>query len=758
MSRKRRQSRKSGKGETAISPTSRGQQAFHRGDYDQAIAVWEQVHQKAPSPELAAALAEVHFRRGLVRFYQRQQPDTGLRDLDRAAQLVPNDPRYAYHLGLAHHHLGDLDTARTAYRLALEADPSFHRAAELYVLLLLEQSRDPTKTAAWRALPLKQQRALRPLVGLVCVDAALPPQPQPVDGHGSARLWHGLAALQTGDEQARDLLWTVVQAEDQPRLVRAVAAYALGLDAMRREQAEEALAHWQAARQLGLDSPAFRHNLGLLYRHLAEQAAGEERWHEAASLAEAAVALAPDDLSLKGLLSTACQHLGYAEAQVGRWAQALTHWQKAREMGENSRALLQNLALAYEKTEQYLEAAELWRQVVRRRPRRTDAPDALTPQQVAQLWRHVSECYRRAGQVEEAITTLHNAVKNDPGNTDLHLELVDAMIAQGRLEAARNEVGRILKREPNHIEALVRAARLDEEISPWWFISSLSTAQRTWKRILQLDPNHLEARERLSELMYQEGEQARLAGKFNQALKLYRQALEYTPDQAILHLSVADCLFHMKKPEEARRAMEQAFALDPTDLGVYHSAVDLCHIAQRPDDAKWVIAQAEAQAGPLPVSFYLDLAHCCLRRREQEQGAKYLQHAEEQARDDADALVDVGAFYLDHDNVGKAISFFERALRLDPDNGWANYHVGASYALAGEMKEANRYWRQARRIARRTGDQELLKTIEHTRRRLESPFDPSGPGWSLDLPSPEDMSPEEIIGLILGAMDDDELW
>ena len=91
----------------------------------------------------------------------------------------------------------------------------------------------------------------------------------------------------------------------------------------------------------------------------------------------------------------------YADALANRWKQAIEQWEKARSLGEVSRALIQNLALAYEKTEQFLKSAELWRQVVRRRPRRADAPDALTPQQVALLWGHVADCYRRAGDVED---------------------------------------------------------------------------------------------------------------------------------------------------------------------------------------------------------------------------------------------------------------------------------------------------------------------------------------------------------------------
>jgi tetratricopeptide (TPR) repeat protein len=129
--------------QAAANPAAQGQQAFHQGDYDAAIAAWKQSLQEKPTPRVTAALAEVYFRRGLTRFHRDGQRPAGLSDLAEAARLAPGDLRYTYHLGLAHHHQGSLDVALAAYLLALDADPSFLRAAELAVLALLEQGQNP---------------------------------------------------------------------------------------------------------------------------------------------------------------------------------------------------------------------------------------------------------------------------------------------------------------------------------------------------------------------------------------------------------------------------------------------------------------------------------------------------------------------------------------------------------------------------------------------------------------------------------------
>jgi tetratricopeptide (TPR) repeat protein len=331
----------------------------------------------------------------------------------------------------------------------------------------------------------------------------------------------------------------------------------------------------------------------------------------------------------------------------------------------------------------------------------------------------VAECYRKAGDVEEAITTLRNAIKNDPNNMDLRLELVDALVADDRWSAADNELKRILKKEPENIGALVRSARSEE--TGW----RPNRAQPIWRKVLALDPNHLEAQERLTELLERQGHFLMISGKTDQALECYREALAYTPDEPYLYLARADCYFDRDDLEAAREELNRAFALAPDDLDIYHSVVDLCHEQDLPDEAEWVIARAEELAGPLqpkerlPAEFYLDLADCCFKRDQTEVGDDYVQRAKQAAVDDAEGLVDVGLFYLNQDQEGQALTFFDQALRLDPGHGWANYHVGTNYAIAAEMREANRHWRQARRTARRTGDQELLEAVESIRGQFQ---------------------------------------
>jgi tetratricopeptide (TPR) repeat protein len=728
--------------QAAVTPVVRGREALHRGDYDAAIPAWEQALEEDPSPEVSAALAEVHFRRGLSRLYRGGQREAGLADLREAARLVPSDPRFMYHVGLAHHKQGKLDLALQAYQMALQADPTFARAADLAVLALLEKGRDPSQTTVWKNLSSDSRTELTALAGLLAGQPAAARRRSPTSR--GARRWQALAALESGDGGAVEAVKLVAQSSDEPAAVRALAAYALGLHALQNNHQEEALGHWEVARRLGLDTPAFRHNLYELYCDQAEQAMMQGQWAAAATRTGAAWSLAPGEQELKNLWSAAHVYAGHADAEAGQWQQAVVHWEQARDLGDNSRELLQNLALAYERVERFAEAAELWRQVVRRRPRKANAPDALTSRQVALLWGHAAACYRRVGNVEEAITTLRNAVKNDPANSDLALELVDALIADDRWDAASNELDRVLKKEPENVGALVRSARIEEG---GWYPAD---AQSIWRKVLALEPNHPEAREHLAELLKREGDYLR-SFRVDDALERYREALTYLPEEPYLYLSCADCYLGKKDVEAARSEMERAFALQPDDLHLYHDAVDLCHVEGYSQEAEWVLTRAGQMAGPLPSGFYLDLAECGFKRHQAEVAEDYVRRAEQAAQDNPDGLALLALFYLDRDDLGRAVACLEQALRLDPEHGQANLQMGMRYAGAAQMREANRYWRQARRTARRTGDQELLEAVDNASRyfalvidMVERGLDPSQLLSGLSMEGLDDYDDDEI--------------
>ena len=189
-----------------------------------------------------------------------------------------------------------------------------------------------------------------------------------------------------------------------------IGQYYAGAAALRQGDLSVAQAQWPlVASQVA--TPWLAENLLNLQRNLANDWAQEERWAEIIALQEriqlatlppTQVADQPErtdgkmngevDEVLAEAVDAAYSHLGFAAAQQQDWQQAHGYWQKAYTLRPN-RQLAQNLALSYEGAQEWQLAAENWREMIRRRPRKADHPDYLSEAQVTTLWQHIAQCY-----------------------------------------------------------------------------------------------------------------------------------------------------------------------------------------------------------------------------------------------------------------------------------------------------------------------------------------------------------------------------
>jgi tetratricopeptide (TPR) repeat protein len=687
----------------------RGKSAFERSDYDAAIHAWEEAYRKGATPALRAALAEAYFRRGVT-----ARP-ANLGDLRKAVELDAAEPRFRYHLGLAHHGRGEWDEAVATYRALLAGDRPYTRAAFPLAQILIFQGHTVTADPVWAHLSPEEQarlvsvKALRDGQSMVAVRNAPEASPD--------ALWRGLAGVALGETDATHLL----AALDQPGLpstARAIAYYYLGVLAGRQGHWRQATTHWQTAHEAGLDTPWLRQNLASAYRLQIQEllAAGddgqadEKSWSQVQRLVELGLKLAPNAPDLMAIQQQAHLHLGYAAALSGQWSTALSHWQTASQGDRTGRGLTINLALANEKLENYTRAADLWRQALRRRPRKPDAPDALSDEQVAHMWQHVAENYRNAGDYEEATKVYRNAIKWAPDNVALQLSLVEALMADGRTGAASNVISEVLARHPNHVEALAWQAQIYEEDH------YLYAAQKAWQNVLALEPEHPHARQHLAYLYEEEGDNKLYWGLFEQAMVAYQKGLEYMPNSAKLYASIGLCYASQEDWEAARQQFERAFSVEPHNLWARYLAIRIWLEAGQWDEAWALLQQAESLAPPPPTSFYVDLAEYCQELERRDWAERLLKHAEERDPDNPQLLFEIAMALIYEGPEPRAIGYLRRALDLDPTLAEAHLWLGTLYLTAwGQMRLAKRHWREAERLAQQTGDQAMLYEIRLVR-------------------------------------------
>lgn len=681
--------------------TKQGRQAFKQGNYHEAIAAWEQARRKGNTPpKLLEAMAEAYFRRAV------SSPAPNLADLKQAVHLKPADACYRYHLALAHHRLGQLDQAEPIYRQLLAKSPPFERAASPLAQLLIEQKKSIIKDPVWNHLGQEAKTQLAAAEAIIKRQAAStlrhladnPLEPE----------WRGLIAMALDDRTtARQSFQAILESsEPDPALPRGVALYYLGVLAAEANQTKQAMEHWRAAQSNGLDTPHLRQNLSaMIYRQvLAEQQAG--RPARALELFEQIDGSRMANTPLTDLYRQLNFEQGYAASQRGNWAEALRHWEAAENAGDDSRKLLLNLALAYQHLERHYEAAESWRTLLRRRPRKASHPEALSDEQVARIWQNVAENYNKTGDYEEAIKTYKNAVKWAPDNVELRLKLVEALQSEGRWQAAENELYRILDKKPDHVPALTVLANMyADDFFP-------DRARSLWLRILELEPQNPIARQQLAHLYEKQGQFAAQWGQLNRALQIYKEGLDHVPDSQRLHVMIGGTYAELGDFDQAREYSERALAINPNDLQTLYTIFLVWLEYESEPGLKQVLDRIKAITTPIPSSFFFDLIDRSFEAEQDDQAKALLEYVETRYSDDEKVLVGVATHYANIDQQSHAISILRRVLKNDPVHAEANLRLGSIYYEIGQTRLARRHWKQAEQQARKENDQILLYQLK----------------------------------------------
>lgn len=745
----------------------KGKTAFEQEDYNAAIKTLEQAYRRPNAPAAArATLAEAYFRRALTTLAK----PTARIDLKRAAQLTPENALYRYHLALTQHRDGNLEQATSVYRDLLARTPSFSRAAFPLGQALIQQKKTLGKDPVWKLLSHAEKAQLFAAEALIKNKAASTLQRQLDKPLPS--LWRGLLAFKLKDyDLAGEQLQLAADNTELSLATRGVALSYLGALDAKAKRYSAALKRWKTAKTYGASAQIEASMMLLAYAEAEKlQRAGHPQ-KATQLLEEYAGEHAPMDSPLMQRLNL---DLAYQAAQKGNWDDALSRWEAARDSGDNSRALLFNLALAYQHSNHPWEAAETWRSVLRRRPRKADHPDAMSDEQAARIWQRVAENYNQAGDYEEAVKTYKTAVKKSPENIALRLKLVEAYQEEGRWQAANNEIRRILDKDPDYVPALMLLA--ESQTNSW----DPEISRSTWRRILNLDPKNPIARQQLAHSYVEEAEKARRWGGFfgrengaDAAIRICKAGLEELPDSLQLLVLLGKIYAGREKFERASDYFDRALAQNPNDLTTLHDIYITWLNVDHEDNRQNLLTRIKAALPAPPGVLYLSLFKACLDHDHLEEAERHLEYVVDTYSGDDNLLVNAARGYLLLEKNEKSVAILKDVLKRNPDNFEANLHLGMYYHEQGHARLAKRYINKAEAQARKENDQMKLYQVKvlkdeaiHGKKLPNNPIDmllsmpPELRDELLKGAPPEvlDMLKNDpgILKMMMGAFDDDD--
>jgi tetratricopeptide (TPR) repeat protein len=750
----RRQGPKSAPADTRTPDQLRryGLRSLNAGRYAAAIEAWQRLD--LADPALPAALAEAHFRQAVS---SETGPDA-VDHLRQAIHLAPGDPIYTYHLGLALHKQGQIAEALDAYRQAVAnglAQPGSGQAIGLAALELdpqvdlatvpgvSDEDREALEPAiAWlrgtRRPSGRSEQAKASLSG----DGDLQ---EPDEASAAQTMLLALERLAAGEAaEAQRILGRV---EDKALAPEASARrwYYLGVAAAQMGNTERAVKAWERALRIDPGLTRASDNLAAIHAQEAAARAESADWDAVLSSALAGLNLSPGNAALSVLALRAIDERARAAAQADDWPTAVDYWEQARWIASASnstgspRPILHNLALAYEAIEEWDEAAEAWRAMLRTKPRKRTL-EYFTDDHWAWVRKRVVACYKEAGNLQDAIGVLRQALKADPDDVDVQFDLANALAANEQEQAAINELIRLLERHPQHVPAMVFLAELYAEQNAWYAV------EKWLERALHLEPDNPELRKHMTQSLLQHAAQM---GYWDAAVAraFCEKALQYTPDDHRIYLQLAALEYDANHRKAAYGHMARALDLSAGKPEVVPQIFHLWITMDRVDEARNLLAQVEAngplsadvyvrcsiisleKAFPPPAGFGLGMLFgpSALETQEEDKADPELLALGEELLERATAL-DLGVHHLRQIVMATAfkaphiaIPYARRLMERTPDDIMVRILLAVALVLDKQHREARQLLQQAERLARKQGDLDTAYGLKHIRDFVNDP-------------------------------------
>lgn len=546
----------------------RGKRAFHAGRFAEAIDQWNAIPELDET--LKRALAEAHFRQAATLHLEV----TGLPHLLRATQLLPNDPIYAYWHAVGLHKAKRLEEALVEYQ----------RAESLGLIQSVGVAPRNPSLSIWLARKEAGQNTTWP-------------EPETKLGdprHATPRMvYDALVQLTRNDDDGTKKAIARLSEMSPKALSREVGAlrYAyFGVAHARRGQINLAVENWRLAARAWPTHRLVQHNLTTqVLAEIHAALAQSDRVGAQKRAAETDMADAVLQTHLSGLHYDAALQV----AQENRWVEAsgrlaLIAQALNAAKGADRRPILHNQALLYEMAENWSAAAKTWRELLRALPRGKRA-EAESSGGNARKWirRHAIECYKRAGELDEAIKVLRQSAKQTPDDVDTRLDLVRALYANEQVQAAENEAIRLLELNPNHVDTLLQLGEMQMETEQFYM------AEKNIRHALSIAPKDRRVRAAMAEVLHQFAHFDERWDRMTEAIDHFEQARQFAPESMELLVCTSRAYADIDQLDKAREIIGLVLVLGKGKPEVYYNAVRVWTHRDNLAEAEAILQQAE---------------------------------------------------------------------------------------------------------------------------------------------------------------------
>lgn len=436
-------------------------------------------------------------------------------------------------MGAAHYLSGNYGAAAASYEKVIEAEPrnaEAHRFLGSAYLLDMQADRAITVLERAKTATSKTDPAYPSIVkdlGIAYTNAG--------QESNALRTFEEIEAMGASQEDGQLLAWmgfTYLQQENYDGAIRVLEkARTMGLDSpdvltnlataysARKQPGDEARAveYFNAVSEMNPNLASVWYNQGALLIKQGEYARAIMPLEKALEMAEGA---GTADTGRKSIHN----NLGYAYEKTGRPAEAAAQYAMASDLDPNNTVFARNAGMAYFKARDSQNALKYLE--------RSGASDVATKKVIAEL-------YVRNDMSEKALNLWKQIVADEPRNADIWFNMGVVHQRAGRNAEAETSYRKALEYAPNDADALNNLGIVLFELG------KVDEAVEVTRKMTGTAEGSIEGKVSLAAALYRSGRKA-------QAIETWKEIVRADPDRADVRLNLADGLWNMDLPKDAR--------------------------------------------------------------------------------------------------------------------------------------------------------------------------------------------------------------
>ncbi len=317
-----------------------------------------------------------------------------------------------------------------------------------------------------------------------------------------------------------------------------------------------------------------------------------------------------------------------------------------------------------------------------------------------------------------AYQELSRTIEIQPENYEAHIDLANLLIAGHDLKQAQEHTDLVLQKAPNNPQAHVAAANLLAaqndlpdamkevqkaiELSPgeWEPYLNLAmfqmrsnqadAAETNFKKAIELNPKAMNAELALGAYYESRNRPSEAEQQFNNAIAIAPKDPE--PRAALARLYLAE-----GKKAEAEEFLKKAKADFPDNSAGYRMLGDFYFATGDVDKATAEYA-ALYQQHPKDTQLKKNYIQLLILKGQLDEARKLNDEILKGNAEDEEALIFRGQIQIRDGHANDATQTLQTAIKNDPDNAVAHYHLGMAFEQLGDLARAESEWQNAVRI------------------------------------------------------------